>query len=643
MTAHGGSHADVLVCMSASPSSRHVIKAASEMLKIPGTSGIALYVGSPAAESENAVLKENIAYARECGFEYCSLTSNNLALSIAEFATRVQARDLFIGSTPQSTFIQNKKPLSEQLTASLSGVNIHIIPDALSSPIPSMQAQRGSFGLAAAECGKVILIMSLATFVSFVFYRSRYSNANIITIYILAVLIASLVTTRRRYGILAAVLYILLFNFLFIEPRFTLLVYDSAYLMTYFVSLLAALITSSLAAEAQAIARRSAENAWQARVLLDTSNQLEQASSSDDMIEITCRQLLRLLNRSVLYYPPDDSAPGFWPAGSEQITMFENEQEKKAAAWARENRHHCGAHTATLSSCRCQYFSIHTDKGFYGVIGIDMKDRPFSGFEVTILHSILHETAMALENEKMRLEHHKSEMEAQNERLRSALLRSISHDLRTPLTAIYGNAANLMENADLMSQEDKREVYDDIRENSGWLVRQMENILSMTKLETDPRISITAENVEDVILESVRHLGTHPERKIVLNLPEEPLFALMDPRLIVQVLDNLLNNAMKYTPPGSSVYISAGVNDGKVRISVGDEGSGIPEEDREHIFDLFWTGRREGSDSSRSMGIGLNLCQMIMKAHHSVIEVTDRQPRGAEFSIYLQAKEIVYE
>lgn len=630
----------VLVCMSASPSSRHVIRAASTMLKIPQSTGIALYVGLMAAESENAVLKENIAYARECGFEYHSLESNNLALAIAEYARRVHAADLFIGSTPPAAFIQTKKPLSEQLTAALDGVNIHVIPDVLSSSIPALQRERNSYRLALADCARVVLIMSAATILSFLFYRSRYSNANIITTYILAVLIASLLTSRRRYGILAAILYILLFNFLFIEPRFTLLVYDSAYLMTYFVSLLAALITSSLAAESQAIARRSAENAWQARVLLDTSNQLEQAENSSDMIAITCRQLLRLLNRSVLFYSPEGGPADFYPAGSETRSLFENENERKAAEWAGENRHHAGAKTTVFGSCRCQYLSIHTDKGFYGVVGIDMNQQPFSDFEVTILHSILHESAMALENEQMRLEHHRSELEAENERLRSALLRSISHDLRTPLTAIFGNAANLSVNADRMSEEDRQKIYEDIEDNSGWLIRQMENILAMTKLETDPKITLTVENAEDVIHESVRRLGTNTDHRIVMEIPQEPLFALMDPRLIVQVLDNLLSNAVKYTPAGSSIYIKAQKTDGLVRISVADEGPGISEEDREHVFDLFWTGSQAATDSSRSMGIGLNLCQMIMKAHGSAMEAGEHRPHGAEFSFCLQAKEV---
>lgn len=632
----------ILVCMSSSPSSQRVIEAAAAMLKVPGSTGTALFVGDSSMESENAVLRENIAYARKCGFEYRSLSSRDIAVSIAEYARQIKATNLFIGSSPSAFFIQTKKPLSDQLTASLSDVTIHVIPNGLSSVVPYIQREANRLPFQLADCLRVIALMSAATAVGWWFYQSRYSNANIITVYILAVLISSLITTRRRYGILAAVLYILLFNFLFIEPRFTLLVYDSAYLMTYFVSLAAALITSSLAAHAQAIARRSAENAYQAKVLLDTSNQLERASDPAEMTAITCQQLVRLLNRSVLFYPAEneEEEPQLFSAGPGMPLERDTEQETEAVKWTKENGRRCGAFTDRYSRCRCQYIAIHADNRNYGVIGIDMNKSPFSGFEQTILYSIVYEAAMALDNERMRQEHHRAEIAAENERMRTALLRSISHDLRTPLTSIYGNAVNLAENAERMSAGDRQEIYADMQENSSWLIRQMENILSMTRIENEADIAMNIENVEDVILESIRHLGQKTDHEIETQFDDEPLFALMNARLIMTVMDNLLNNALKYTPQGTKITVSA-LHEGElIRVSVADEGSGIADEDKPHVFDLFYTGSRIPTDKSRNMGIGLNLCQLIMKAHGSSIEVSDAVPHGAVFTFFLQAKEV---
>jgi two-component system sensor histidine kinase KdpD len=619
-----------------------VIEAASAMMKVPGSTGTALYVGDSSMESKNAVLRENIAFACSCGFQYSSINSTDIAFSIAEYARRIKATNLFIGSSPPAFFIQTKKTLSEQLTVSLNDVTIHIIPNDLSSIVPYMQKETSLLPFQLADCMRVILLMSAATVVSWWFYQSRYSNANIITVYILAVLISSLITTRRRYGILAAVLYILLFNFLFIEPRFTLLVYDSAYMMTYFVSLAAALITSSLAAHAQAIARRSAENAYQAKVLLDTSNQLERASDPAEMTAITCQQLVRLLNRTVLFYPAGPSAkePQIFPADRRTAADRDLKLETEAVQWTKENSRRCGAFTDRFSRCRCQYIAIHADNRNYGVIGIDMNQRPFSGFEQNILYSIVYEAAMALDNERMRQEHHRAEIAAENERMRAALLRSISHDLRTPLTSIYGNAVNLAENAAAMSDSDRQEIYGDLQENSAWLIRQMENILSMTRIENKADIKMSVENIEDVILESIRHLGQRTDHVIETQFDEEPLFALMNPQLIMLVMDNLLNNALKYTPSGTKITVSAFKENGLIRISVADEGSGVPDEDKPHIFDLFYTGKKMPSDSCRNMGIGLNLCQLIMKVHDSSIEVGDAAPHGAVFTFFLQAKEV---
>lgn len=636
----------VLLCLSSSPSSRRVIQAASDFLAVPDTHGIAVYV-APVSESgqENRQLKENIDLARAAGFEFHTLESDDILVSITEFAKRISADHLFIGYTAPPVLLQTKRPVSERLTTALPDVIIHVIPDALSSPVPSMQKKSAKQRWRFHDLLLMISIMAAATFLCFWVDQSRYSNANIITIYILAVLIASLWTSHQIYGIMAAVLYILLFNFLFIDPRFTLLVYDPEYLMTYFVTMVAAIITSSLAVRVKTVARRSAENAYQAKVLLDTSNQLERAQSAEEIVRITCIQLVSLLNRSVLFYGNSSSQndPEIYPAGDSPVSQTVLQSEKEAVDWVREHRHYAGAYTSRWSAFTHQYLSIHTDDYSYGIIGIDMGAGPFSEFENMILHSILHEFALALENQRIEMERQRAEINAENERMRASFLRSISHDLRTPLTSIYGNADNLSANEMYMSKEDREKIYRDIRDDASWLVEEMENILSVTKLESDPKIRLSAENVEDVIEESLRHIGAHPEHTITVNLPDYPMFAEMDPRLIMQVLVNLLNNAIKYTPEGTPIQISAEQKDGRVYVRVADKGNGISDDQKEHVFELFHTGDVSSSDGSRSLGIGLNVCRMIMQAHDSTITLEDNIPHGCVFSFSLKAEEVSYE
>ncbi len=635
----------ILVCLSASPSNQRVIHAASKLIT-KDVNAIALYVSETVGEiPPGSKLFENMQYARDLGFEIHTAQSNDLALTISEYAKRVNTTDLFLGYTAPAHFLQYRKTISEQLINYLPEVDIHIVPDSRASSYPQLEKKSTSPQWNLRDFVYVLIIMALATVISYWFYTSRFSNANIITIYILGVLIASLLTSHQLYGILAAILYILLFNFLFIDPRFTLLVYDSEYLVTYLVSVVAALITGSLTSRMKDIARTSAENAYQAKVLLDTSNQLERATGTDEIIRITCMQLVHLLNRTIIFYRGTnaDKAEDVYAAESREIDQNLLNSEREAVRWTLENRHHAGAFTSHYGNYRHRYLSIHTGENQYGVIGIDMEKGPFTEFENTILLSILHEFTMALDNSRMVEERRAAEIAAENERLRAGLLRSLSHDLRTPLTSIYGNASNLAENEAVLSEEDREKIYADLMDDSEWLREQMENILVMTRLENSHYLNLTVENVDDVIAESVRLIRAKDHPVECIN-DDEPCFAEMDTKMILQVLINLLSNAVKYTPAGTKIIIRRVKEGDKIWISVEDFGQGIADKDKEHIFELFYTGTHQLADSYRSMGLGLNLCQMIITAHGNTIEVLDNKPQGAVFRFSLNAKEVnIYE
>lgn len=621
-----------------------------------GNAPIALFVGQTGKEAnEDSLLLENILYAREKGFEIHTVIGDDVPLAIAEFAERAGVTDLFLGYSPPSFFLQARRPINERLLNYLPTVDIHIIPDPASSAYPeSIRGNRGKPSLDLKDLMSVLAVMAAATFLSFAFYHSRFSNSNIITIYILAVLVASVMTSSRIYGLLAAILYVLLFNFLFIEPRFTLLVYDVTYLVTYLVTIVAALITGTVTIRMKNIARVSAENAYQAKILLDTSNQLEMASGSSEIIRTTCRQLVHLLNRAVLFIPfPQDSdgtfivqaggplvfheggkndpdiisrnpgAPLVFTAGEKTIPESVFVTETHAMHWSAENNHQAGAFTSHYPECTCRYLSVYSGENRFGLIGISMNGRPFTDFENTILLSIVHECTMALDNERMGQQQREAEILAENERLRATLLRSLSHDLRTPLTSIYGNASNLLSHDKDLLPEDREKIYSDILEDSVWLNAQFENILSMTRLESSGGLNKTIENMEDVIEESLKHISPHPRHEVVFERPDQDLYASMDTRLIMQVLVNLLNNAIKYTPDGSTVRVRMSQEGSMVCVEVADNGPGVPDKDKPHVFELFYTGRHIPGDSYRSMGIGLNLCAMVLHAHGGEIEVYD--------------------
>ena len=211
----------VMVCLSPSPSSKRVIRAAARMALVSASAPIALYVGSSGREAdEDSRLRENIQYARDRGFEVHTARGSDIPLAISEYARREGVTDLFLGYSPPSFIFQAKPAINDKLLAYLPTVDIHIIPDPVSSPYAeAIKNKSGSPGAPVWNLGDLLLVlgvMTVATLLSAAFYVSRYSNSNIITIYILGVLIASVMTSSRVYGIFAAVLYVLLFNFLFI-------------------------------------------------------------------------------------------------------------------------------------------------------------------------------------------------------------------------------------------------------------------------------------------------------------------------------------------------------------------------------------------------------------------------------------------
>ena len=219
---------------------------------------------------------------------------------------------------------------------------------------------------------------------------------------------------------------------------------------------------------------------------------------------------------------------------------------------------------------------------------------------------------------------------------------NVSHELKTPLTSISGNASNLLSNADYFDKETKKQLYLDIYDDSMWLINLIENMLSVTRLEEGRmNLNISVELVDDVIQEALRHVDRKKdEHTITVEHEDELLLARMDSRLIVQMVINLVDNAIKYTQKGSHIDIRTGREGKNAVISVADDGPGISDEMKEHIFETFYTGTNKIADSRRSLGLGLALCKSIVNVHGGEIKVSDAHPHGAVFQFTLPAGEV---
>lgn len=416
--------------------------------------------------------------------------------------------------------------------------------------------------------------------------------------------------------------------------------------MTFIFMFLAAFITGSLVTRLKNHARQSAGIAFRTRILFDTNCLLQQAKDRDDIISVTVSQLHKLLEKDIVVYMEEKGSlrePKLFPISEHQKDQeWDSKEERKVAQWTFQNNKHAGATTDMFPDAKYLYLAIRVQNNVYGVIGIAMGADSSEAFENSILLSILGECALALENEKNTREKEEAAVLMKNEQLRANLLRAISHDLRTPLTSISGNASNLLAMGEEFDEETKRQLYTDIYEDSMWLINLVENLLSITRfVEGRLNLNITEDLVEDVISEALQHVNKkNAEHHITVKTEEELILAKMDSRLIVQVIINIVNNAIEYTPKGSNICISVKKKDGKVYVSIADDGNGISDEAKSRVFDMFYSGENTIADSRRNCGIGLSLCKSIINAHGGEITVSDNKPKGAVFTFTLPAEEV---
>ena len=222
------------------------------------------------------------------------------------------------------------------------------------------------------------------------------------------------------------------------------------------------------------------------------------------------------------------------------------------------------------------------------------------------------------------------------------MLRAISHDLRTPLTSISGNASNLLSNGDLFDAKTKKQMYTDIYDDAMWLINLVENLLSVSRLEEGRMtLHISTELMDEIVAEALRHINRKSvEYRLNVQSSDEYLLAQVDAKLIIQVLINIVDNAIKYTPPGTEIDIGWHKQGKWIYISVADHGPGISNQVKPHVFEMFYSASNPIADSRRSMGLGLALCKSIVNAHGGEITVTDQKPHGAVFTFSVPAGEV---
>ena len=644
--ARAGDH--ILICLSSAPSNAKVIRTAARMAEAFHSGFTALFVQTPETKElsgENIKrLRSNLRLADQLGAQIATVYGADPAEQIAEYARVSGITKIVMGRVNhrQHPWI-GQKSLADRLIER-TDLDVYIIPDRqplYKKPLGKLRKSRVRFSWRDAVV--TLLCLAISTAVGFAFDWAGFSESNIITIYILGVLVTAVSTSGHLYGAANSLLSVLAFNFFFTEPRFTLQADGPSYPVTFLIMLSSSIIASSLASRVKEQARMAAEKSYYTELLLGSSQKLQTIRTEWDCLRLTAEQLSRMFDRPVIYALNDaDKELDFRIEPADEHTLLEklSTEEIGVAKWVQKNNKHAGATTNTLPDSKWLFLSVRGTRGVMGIVGVPIAGYVVpDAFEKNLMVALLGECGLSQERIRLEEERNQIALQTQRESLQANLLRAVSHDLRTPLTNINGSVGILMGKDQTLKPEVREQLYTAIDDDTNWLINMTENLLAATQLETDrTKLKTAPELLEDLFQSAVRQLDRRArDHHISVNLEDQTLMASMNAGMIQRVIINMMNNAIQYTPKDSHIILSGTRRKDWVEISVSDDGPGIPDEAKKHLFDLFYTAEQGKPDSKRGLGLGLHLCQSIVNAHGGTITVSDHAPSGTTFRFTLPA------
>jgi two-component system sensor histidine kinase KdpD len=423
-----------------------------------------------------------------------------------------------------------------------------------------------------------------------------------------------------RPAILASVWSFFAFNFFFTEPRWTFAVTDTQNVLTLVFFLIAAVIVSNMASRLRAQILATRESARRTGNLYDFGRKVTGAATQDDVLWAVVHHVAATIHGKSLVLQAGESglaiAAGYPP--EDQL----DDRSAAAADWAWTHCKIAGRGSSTLPTSLWLFLPMKTARGPVGVLGVQMTedaDIP-SQEQMRLLETLADQAAVAIERTALVADIETAKVATERERLRSALLSSLSHDLRTPLVSIMGAAASLQNYNDMMDQASRADLTQTIQDEAERLNRFVQNLLDMTKLGAGamkPRADWA--DLRDIVGAAVGRMRRLARAHIVkVDIDSGIPLLCVDPVLLEQVFFNLLDNACKYAPAGTTVKIWAKKTPDYVAIEVVDQGLGIPQEDREKVFDMFY--RVDMGDAQKAgTGLGLAICRGIVEAHGGTI------------------------
>ena len=484
-------------------------------------------------------------------------------------------------------------------------------------------------------------------------------------IYLLGIVVVAM-WFGRGPSVMASVLSVLLFDFLFVPPQLTFVVDETRYIATFAVMLLVGLVISNLTARARQQAAAARDRERRTRELYDMSRALASTRDQDTLANISTKHIANVFDAQVAVVLPDANGRlviSNWglvsndPANHQSpITNYQllelDERELSVAQWVYEHNEPAGQGTRTLASSLALHLPLRGSRGVVGVLAVRWPEQVTSASlrsaeRMRALETFANQTALALERARLAEEAGRARARSEVEQTRSNLLSAVSHDLRTPLAAITGAASSLLDNESAFAPETRRELTQSIYSEAERLNRLVGNLLEMTRLEAG---NVTArkelQSVEEIVGAALGRLDKAlQDREVKTHVPADLPMVPADAVMIEQVLVNLMENALKYTPPGSPIELNAwrmnrrewdGVN-GAVGIEVADRGPGLQSGDEQRVFEKFYRANRADNSGAapNGTGLGLAIAKAVVTTHGGRIWAENRVGGGASFRFVL--------
>jgi two-component system, OmpR family, sensor histidine kinase KdpD len=635
----------LLVCISPSPLSEHLIRSARRLADELKAEWMVVYIETPqlaalAPEKRDRVTSI-LRLAEELGARsYVIPSSGSITATsqiIMEFARKNNITKIMVGKPLRPRWQELVRgSLVDHLIHKSGDIDIYVVT---SSDRPAIPPEENPLRLHSPLSRYLwsLLLVAGATGLGFLI-GGRLEATNLVMVYLLTVVIAA-VYLGRGPAILTSVLGVLAFDFFFVLPYFTFAVSDTQYVITFIALFLVGIVISQLTVRAREQAEAAQQREAETAELYDLSRDLAAAAELDVILRVLTQHVEQTFEREIVVLLPEGNrlVPR---AASTGLNL--SDEEIAVADWVYRRGEPAGRHTNTLPAAQLRYLPLKTARGIVGALGVGKPgtaERDLTLAQRRLMEAFANQAAQAIERVKLAEEARQIKLLQAAEKLQNALLNSISHDLRTPLVSITGALTSLDEQSDSLNEENRKSLIVTAREEAHRLNRLVGNLLSMTRIESGA-IQLHREpgDIQDLIGTALEQLGKRiANRKVQVDVPVDFPLVPMDFTLMVQVLVNVLENAVKYSPEYCLIEVSAELEDDRARIKIADRGEGIPPEDLTRIFDKFY--RVQRPESVSGTGLGLAISKGIVEAHGGQIVARTRAGGGTVIIIELPLEE----